>query len=157
MNSPLNLRVHAMRYEAQGIVSVELRDVGAHGGERHVIPERARCNLRGVRARSQGLERVVRLLRVLVMRRRRRRRRAIVHVRIGDGPRRRIDLHREEIVADVRITDVRERLSVGGDGGLERAGEHVRHLVRLPGRDLPRVDVRDLGAIGVEEEPLSVG
>ena len=27
MNSPLNLRVHAMRYEAQGIVSVELRDV----------------------------------------------------------------------------------------------------------------------------------
>ena len=27
MNPPLNLRVHAMRYEAQGIVSVELRDV----------------------------------------------------------------------------------------------------------------------------------
>ena len=32
MNSPLNLRVHAMRYEAQGIVSEQ-----GHNGNREVL------------------------------------------------------------------------------------------------------------------------
>ena len=72
-------------------------------------------------------------------------------------PLRLVERHDEDVVAVVRVADVRERLAVGRGLRLVRAVDHVGDLLQHPGLDLVRVDVRDARAVRVEIEPSPVG
>ena len=67
-----------------------------------------------------------------------------------------VELHRPDVVALRREADVGETRAVVADHRLERAAEHVGHLMHAPGLQLVGVDVEHVVAVAGEQDVRAV-